>query len=571
MVSHHFRRPRGQALVMVTLALIAMFGIIGMAVDLGWSFFVRKAQRAATDAAALAAINQGMKTTGIGGVYSCLGGSLTCAATPLQCPGARGNLEAACDYALLNGFTTTSSQTVTVQASDAVTAPTLLGCTPQVHYPPTAPCVNTPYWVTVKITQQVPQLFSAVTGHPLGTVAAESTAAVAKVLVIGSLILLNRQNDLTGACSTATNLCLQGSPTVNVPGGILLASNGQQAGYIQGGGSVVSPFTYIRPGGGVHLGGAASWQAPPGNMADGSYFEDPFRGMGQPPLNPSQASLPNIAVPGGNLNSSVCPGSVCQPGNYYATASGQPSGAILQVANGIRFSSGASGFGSYVFFGGLNIGQATVTFDPAEYVLAGAASGNMVFNNDNKAMLLGGTGANSDAGRILVLTDSSYGGRLASVTANIAGLPALGFGIASFKSGNNAGSGVYMYGLNPSSSSVPAYLQPFAPVVMWQDQANSNVKYTSSGNVDTSCGGIDTPCTNPTSPNRELQLWATPHTQWGGVIYQPRGAWTVMQASGQYQGALQIVTGSLASTGSGNLTLTSPTNPLERPIAALVE
>ena len=36
------RATRGQALLMVTIALIAMCGILGLAIDLGWEFYVHK-------------------------------------------------------------------------------------------------------------------------------------------------------------------------------------------------------------------------------------------------------------------------------------------------------------------------------------------------------------------------------------------------------------------------------------------------------------------------------------------------------------------------------------------------
>ena len=48
----------GQAIVMVTLSLMAMTGMMGLAVDLGWSFFVKKEAQAAADGAALAAVQE---------------------------------------------------------------------------------------------------------------------------------------------------------------------------------------------------------------------------------------------------------------------------------------------------------------------------------------------------------------------------------------------------------------------------------------------------------------------------------------------------------------------------------
>lgn len=44
---------------------------------------------------------------------------------------------------------------------------------------PTAPGVGSVgYWITVRVTQNVPQLFAAVTGNPSGMVAARSTGAL---------------------------------------------------------------------------------------------------------------------------------------------------------------------------------------------------------------------------------------------------------------------------------------------------------------------------------------------------------------------------------------------------------
>ena len=51
---------RGQALIMVTVALLAMSGLIGLAVDFGWSYYLRRTEQAAADAAAMAAVNAAM-------------------------------------------------------------------------------------------------------------------------------------------------------------------------------------------------------------------------------------------------------------------------------------------------------------------------------------------------------------------------------------------------------------------------------------------------------------------------------------------------------------------------------
>jgi hypothetical protein len=598
------KRQRGQVIVMVTLCLFALCGILGLAVDLGWMFYIRKTAQAAADAAAIAAVKRVMDSAVTLADYSC-GPLATCAATPVDCPGASGNLDSACLYAAQNGFSPAANprQRVTVQASDRNTPPTVAGCAPQVYHPPTAPCVDTYYWVTVRVSQQVPQLFSAVLGNYMGMSAARATAAVARAELIGSLILLNRQNDPwvdSGNIVLGNNLRLYGTPTIHVPGGIFLSSNTSEAGWIQGQGAVDSPSgTWIRTGGGIGGSGAGNWQIPPENRSDGPFFYDPMRSKnGQPPIHPTTNYIPVPIVSNkATLSSShpSCTGGICPPGNYYAAEVPKgctdpscmiPTGDPIEIGGNVTF---GGPFGTYVFFGGLTIGQSTVEFGPGEYVFAGVKdpSRSSVLDTDNKALLLGGTGENADAGRILIFTDSRYEGRLDATKAGIPNFAQslwpsqeLSFGNASIKSGNNADSHVELYGLNKLHQDViDAGLQEWAPVVVWQDQLNSNVKYAtdefghSTGQIDTSClaNSLDSPCMNPYSPYRQLEIWATPFAKYGGVIYQPRGSWTWLQASGDYEGPLQIISGALKTTGSGNLTLTGPMIPTTIWVAALVE
>ena len=107
MRTHGSISRRGQALVMVTLALFAMSGLIGLAVDLGWSYFSRKTAQSAADASALAAVNQAMDAISSGTAsLSCGTGGLGCLASATGCGGGTtGNLQSACQYAQQNGFT----------------------------------------------------------------------------------------------------------------------------------------------------------------------------------------------------------------------------------------------------------------------------------------------------------------------------------------------------------------------------------------------------------------------------------------------------------------------------------
>ena len=185
-VSH--QRQRGQVVVMVTLILFAMCGILGLAVDLGWSYFVKKSAMSAGDAAALASVEEVFDTMGEG-PYVC-GVGATCLDTPTPCgspvpkPPAN-NIDNGCLYAQKNGFTAQGNdnrQNVTMQAG--------------VGAPPTAPGVaGDYYWVTTRVAETIPQLFSSIFGNWLGTSSHRSTAGVVDSVVPGSLILLNRDPD----------------------------------------------------------------------------------------------------------------------------------------------------------------------------------------------------------------------------------------------------------------------------------------------------------------------------------------------------------------------------------------
>ena len=189
----------GQAIILVTLALLTMCGMMGLAVDMGWSFFVHKQAQTAADAAALAAVEEGFKRIdgrrgAISGFTCSAGGSgaaqLDCQTTAVNCAAvaATSNLNNGCQYAKKNGFDwTTSRQNVTIQSNDGATA----------DLPATSPgVVNIAYWVTVRTVQTIPQLFSAVNGtNTEGTVSAVATAAIAASIGPGQFYGMDRKGD----------------------------------------------------------------------------------------------------------------------------------------------------------------------------------------------------------------------------------------------------------------------------------------------------------------------------------------------------------------------------------------
>jgi hypothetical protein len=390
-------KRKGQILVMATLALFAMCGILGLAVDLGWSYFVKKEAQAAADAAALAAVAQAYESVGSGSYTSDTDTvNMTWAPTPVPCPDANTgttNIDKGCRYAELNGFKVSQRQNVLMQS----------GFGPPI---PTAPGVNEPlYWVTARASETIPQLFSSVFGNETGFASARATAAVVKSQVIGSLILINRQNDCVpmetggGKPACGVNLLVQatdnqGRYALQADGGVLMASTNDGsnnnanrfAGENQGGGTVDAPFTWIREDGWYDNQGSSNWQVTPVNEKhDSNAFRDPFRDRyGQPPPPPpGDTSIPEIPIYGGSIPGSDDPSNplILDPGYYYAARldqNGNPeaTGEQIHISGSVKFSKGSRAFGEYVFFGGITVGQqgkgvTQVEFDQGRYVFAG--------------------------------------------------------------------------------------------------------------------------------------------------------------------------------------------------------
>ena len=567
---------------MVALAMTTMFGFMALAVDLGVAYFTRKAALGAADAAALAGAVQALAVYGVSGVYgSCLAGvgcqALTvCPSSPSNPPVT--NIDNACLYALRNGFSNGGNgggQTVSV-ASD-VTSPS-----------PYAAGVASNYWVMVQISEQIPQFFGGVLGNGSLNVGVRSVAAIVQVVVTGSALLLNRQYDCpAGGSPCGIDLTTSGSAGLTATGGVWLAStlNGassQWAGENNGSGSITAPYVYIRKTGGYSGGG---WNPVPVNgRADGQGFQDPMRGLGQPaaPSGLTDRPIEGGVIAGGSAGSPV----QLQPGNYYATSGGVATGQPMQISGSVEFTAGGAGFGNYVFFGGLSHPGTTdtATFDPGSYIFAGVqqngGNAGTLFNTTNlnvKDQTLGTT--NTDAGEIFVFTDTRYPGlQVPAAVQAVASQLYEGIGGFAQDAGSTTGT-LSLHGLNAGSSDLPASLQSFAPVVVWQDQRNSSVKYASYVYLDSSFTGNPDICQktaaqvaadNTTYDAMEMRLKATGSAALLGVVYQPRGARITVSGNSNFTGPMQIVGGALALNGV-TLNLQGPARALRSTNVALVQ
>lgn len=577
------RATRGQALLLVTLSLFTMCGLLGLAVDLGWSYFIKKSAQNAADSAALADAYQALSAIGETGPFSVYTDTptvgLAYAQQNLFSPGGNGGRQNVSITPNLGTLTRQDGTTVQPCSGN----PGLVGCVE--------------YSVTVRTVETIPQLFSAVLGNGAALSSARATAAVVQELVNGSLILLNR-NDANETLPNGAGIDAVANP-IGAQAGVVVAST--LPGTIPSGG-VTGPIFAMKP------------VATPG-LPDGPEFLDPLRGYGQPPLPTTDPdgqcgkSLCTYAVMGSDMSSSSIfrvgvdgvadtsrdyggGGSpTLQSGNYVPSTwapgcgpsschSVTPSNQLSIGGTGtVAFNDSSVPFGYYLFYGGLSVSGGKMVMGQGEYVfIGGGGAGNLTTSSTSD---IEGTGA------ILILTGASgaftgnvttasgpanlYPNLLTQINSNellVAAAEAgqLAFGLTSLSTGPK----VNVSGLDPTSSALPQNLIPFGGIVLWQDQANSTVNYLPDGNIDLSCGGINSPCpTGVTNP--VLNVQASGSLGLTGTMYQSRGAW-INIGTGTLTGNLQVITG--AVTGGGGVSLAPPTNlnlRLRRRVVALIE
>ncbi len=587
------RSSRGQALLLTVLSLSVVFGMLGLAVDVGWGYYTQRLAQSAADAAALAAVSKALQDIGQTSTPLCAH-NVTCQDLG-DCP-TSGALYNGCLYAQQNGFSAggmNGRQTLQVQAGTSSSAPDA----------PNVPGLA--YWVEAVASQRSPQLFSAVLGNRNMNVSARAAAAIYSQSMGASLYLLNRTSDCFASALNIGLVCGEDflsalNSTVIAPGGIYMASTSSAAtalpnvaaGTIVGGVKVTSPFTRLMGQGGISILGLANWSSTPTNgYQDGDGFRDPMRGKGQPP---APTGLTDIPVPGGVITGNLLGGTkLLPPGNYYATLPllGTPTGLPITIAGSVSFSDGAStpcgGFCNYVFYGGLvTASLSTVTFNPGRYVFAGAqavsgAPGVALSIGVNSTVkdatpLVGGSiTQNSDAGEIFIFTDSNFTGLQLPSALSKSGLT-----LPQVQAGIQGGLGytAVLHGLNSGSGNLPSELSNFAPVLFWQDHANTTLKYKSDGSLDSSCGSI---CSNILSVPGSQQMILEASQSGGkagvnlyGIIYTPRASWITVLGllpGDTIAGPLQIITGALQMAVDTELNLQSLPNPMTRKTVSLIQ
>lgn len=593
------RSQRGQALIYAVVWMALVLAVGALALDVGWAMYSAKRSQTALDAAAIAAVTKARDSMGMTATPLC-GDNVQCQNAASTCPSG-GNLELACQYAGRNGVTNlgdSGRQKLTVEADDSTN-------------PPGMSNMDLAYWVQVRSEHQLPRWFSSLFNKTGLTVKNVSTAALRQQRADASLYLLNRETDcfvsaLNIGLICGEDLLMLGGNQIHADKPIHMASPNRvglglpqiAAATIVGVASVTAPKTYIRGKGGIQALGAYNWDSKPMNgIPDGEIFMDPMAGRGQPPVPSNLTPRP---VTAGLIVGSLDPNNprIIPPGFYYAATPALPLvpsvplGTPITIAGHVIFSDGApkpcGGFCDYVFHGGLiTAALSSVKVAPGRYVIAGAqpiaggpgvglSVGANATLTDMTPLVGNEIGAPADAGEIFIFTDSNYPGLpVPPIIQNLGlTLPQARAGVTSL----GLGTQVVLHGLNPNSPDLPAELRKFAPALIWQDQANTTVRYKPDGNVDNSCSGT---CLQVLAVpgSQEMIMGASswfgqPATHLWGTIYGPRQSWLTVVGllpGDTIEGPLQVITGSLQMTLNTNMRLKALPEPPRIYTASLIQ
>jgi len=343
-----------------------LLGLVGLAVDVGWFYYQREAATAAAEAAALAGATQVYKA---GGSVTCNSGVTWCNSTPQSCASTpnyppQNSFDTACLYAKANGYQNGGKVNVTVAASNTSA--------------PTAPGTSNAYYMTVRVTEQLPLTFLSVLGAGnWATIGAISSSGVNLSAGSGCVYVLDPSMHHAysmsgGNFSTGCGIYVDSSQSdaAYMNGGNLTLNNGADLtihGQLSQSGGNITPSSNVKP-----------------NQPS---VTDPMSGMTAP--TPAGTCNPNPNISGGNSNT-IGPGTYC--------------GITVSGGNNVQFNSGI-----YILSSGnltINGGNfsSTVT-NVLIYIPASNASGKINITGGN--MHWSGISGNGADGMVFWVANSA--------------------------------------------------------------------------------------------------------------------------------------------------------------------
>ncbi len=322
---------RGQAAIMLSLSMVVSLGTLGLVTDVGWMYWRKEAAESAAQSAAMAGVMQVSKSL-TSSTVTCGSGVIWCSTTaPQACstsPTNTNSFGTACLYAKQNGFVATGRQNVTIAAGT--------------NTPPTVSGVSTTYYVTARVTEQIPLTFLATLGSGnWGQTAARATAAIVSTGAGSCVYVLDQAN-------TAAALSLSNGVTVTSECGYYVNSSSTSALSVIGGATLKaldSSQIVVHGGAAINNGGSTSPAPPETNQP---VTADPFASKPVPWSNSASTRTYECDYTG-------CNHTTCDYNNYNWTS----------WVNQLTVSPG-------VYCGGLNIGNVnSVVFQPGVYIING--------------------------------------------------------------------------------------------------------------------------------------------------------------------------------------------------------
>lgn len=318
---------KGQTALLYTLVSTALFGMVGLAADVGWMYFREQAAQSAAEAAAWGGALAALKTSPTG--FTCGASSVVCQAAtacPNPIPTTGGsNIYNACLYAKDNGFqvSSTSNQNVTI-AANTTAPPTLTGISPE-------------YWVTARATERIPQLFSSILGNKNGYISARSTVGIEGKVPPQCIYVLDP--------SDADTLDASGATIVSTTCSVQVNSSATYAAQVHGSSSITA--SAINVVGTTEATGTSTFSPTPTTGAP--VITDPFINLPTPSYS-TTCSQTNYTL--GNANSATLTqgtycGGITITGSATAAFSG---GTYILLGGGLTISRGATVTGSGVMF-----------------------------------------------------------------------------------------------------------------------------------------------------------------------------------------------------------------------------
>ncbi len=333
---------RGQTVLLYTMAVSVLFGMLGLVVDIGWAYYRKQVAQAAADAAAQAA-GLAAYAAGTGTNLNCSTPGVACWNTPTDCPSdltsAANNMLKGCQYAGTNGFTTGGRIRVSLQSG--------------IGAAPTATGVVISYWTVARVTERLPQLFSAVLGNREAIVAARAATGVRQGSTGGCVFTMNP--------TLAGSLSLNGTTTLRSGCGVFVNSNNAGAVNVVGGGAVQTLGDARTQIVGNWTGSGTITPAPQTGMPVGI---DPFYDMEPPAVGSCQSTGISLGSHESLRISPATHGVICGPVNLdsHAVLNMDPGLYVIkgQVSLGGQASLIAHGATLYLPTAGINMAGGTV-------------------------------------------------------------------------------------------------------------------------------------------------------------------------------------------------------------------